>query len=62
MTTEYLIRINYKSGIQEEVWVTEFTISMDTYSWCESSSTKKSIIDLGVDNIESVYQLDTREF
>jgi hypothetical protein len=62
MTTEYLIRINYKSGIQEEVWVTEFSIKGGSYSWNYKESENKKILQFGADSVESVYQLDARKF
>lgn len=54
----FKIRINYKSGIQEVIKMREFEISGDfsKVKWVTLSQ-KHRIIALGIDNIESVYQL-----
>lgn len=53
----YLLRINYKSGISEEFWVTEFAISNGNWTWKSMSGVHHPIL-MGVDAVESVWQLD----
>lgn len=57
---QFKIRINYKSGIQEECWVSSFTIEGGRYSWCPVTHTMKPIL-MGTENIESVYQVGVRK-
>ncbi len=54
---QYLVRVNYKSGIQEEFWCTEFNIKSRTYSW---DPVGKNPLQLGADNVESVWVLNQR--
>jgi len=60
MITIYKIRVNYKSGIQEEFWVKEFSIKNDNWKWV-SFDIIKSPIYMNVDEIESVWQLESKE-
>lgn len=55
--TKYLIQLNYKSGKSMKFWCYSFTIKNGDYSW-ESIGTKKRALLLGVDEIESVWQID----
>jgi len=54
----YKIRINYKSGISEEMWVLEFNtqIPLTKIDYKALSLTKTSIY-MNVDAIESIYQV-----
>lgn len=60
LTPEFLIRVNYKSGIQEEFWVREFTIKPDGSLswWCAGSHPVP--ISISNSNIESVWQVKVR--
>ena len=56
----YTVQINYKSGSSMQAEFKSFTVNRgDTYSW-ETYGEKGPII-LGVDNIESVWQISVRE-
>ena len=55
----YTVQINYKSGISMQAEFKSFSVKKDTYSW-ESYGDKGPII-LGVDNIESVWQISVRD-
>ena len=57
---EYLIRVNYKSGHSEELWYKKFTIRSETYEWETSDPVRRPLL-IGVDDIESVWQLEVRE-
>lgn len=54
----FKVRINYKSGIQELIKVKKFEIKNDFSSatWTESSA-KNQILVMGLENIESIYQI-----
>jgi|GEM_PF-3010856 len=60
----YKIRVNYKSGIQEEFWVKEFHISRDEVinkvEWLHNSDECKPLF-IGVGSIESVWQVGYKE-
>lgn len=58
--TQFLIKVNYKSGISHEFWVYKF--SMDNYqcTWEAVDQSNKPII-IGYDNIESVYQIGVKK-
>lgn len=62
---EFRIRINYKSGHQHTAWFTKFeakrtpTGEIQQISYIQSD--KHNIIYLGVDNIESIVQLEFRK-
>lgn len=56
----FLIRINYKTGIQEEFWVTNFSVSGGKWEWTPYMDSKKPIL-LYIENIESVWQIDTKK-
>ena len=58
---EYLVRVNYESGIQEEFWCKSFTIKGGTWKWESVNPHEISPIYMNVDKVESVWQLDTRE-
>lgn len=60
LTPEYLVRVNYKSGIQEEFWVTEFAVKGGSYSWTPASAVGPKPVQMNVDAIESVWQLKIR--
>ena len=55
----YTVQINYKSGISVQAEFKSFSIKNGTYSW-ESCGDKCPVI-LGVDNIESIWQISVRE-
>lgn len=54
----FKVRINYKSGIQEVIKVKKFEIKSDFSSatWMVYNA-KNRILAIGLQNIESVYQL-----
>lgn len=54
--TKYLIQVNYKSGISMEFWVYYFRFKDNEYSWEAAHDDNKPLF-LGVDNIESVWQI-----
>jgi len=58
---QYLVRVNYESGIQEEFWCKSFTIKGGTWEWESVNPHEISPIYMNVDKVESVWQLDTRE-
>lgn len=54
----FLVRVNYKSGIQEEFWCTKFNVQNNQYTWeaaFYSDVTRPVVIN--PDNIESVWQI-----
>lgn len=55
-TPQYLIKINYKSGISHQFWVYEFSMNNQSCSWVAVDQLNKPLI-IGFDNIESVYQI-----
>ena len=55
----YTVQINYKSGISMQAEFKSFSVKKDAYSW-ESYGDKGPVI-LGVDNIESIWQISVRE-
>ena len=55
----YTVQINYKSGISMQAEFKSFSVKKETYSW-ESYGDKGPVI-LGVDNIESIWQISVRE-
>ena len=57
---EYKIRINYKNGIQEEFWCTEFEISGGRWVWSSCSNGMKPIV-LNIDTVDSVWQIGYRK-
>lgn len=60
LTPEFLIRVNYTSGIQEEFWVSHFSIKGGSYSWTTVALGGPKPIQMNVDAIESVWQLKSR--
>ena len=55
----YTVQINYKSGISMQAEFKSFSVKKDAYSW-EHYGDKGPLI-LGVDNIESIWQISVRE-
>ena len=59
---EYLIRVNYDSGISEEFWVEKFEFKETPYgaeyNWKPANADGPKPIQLG--QVESVWQLKTR--
>ena len=55
----YTVQINYKSGISMQAEFKSFSVKNGTYSW-ETYRGKCPVI-LGVDNIESIWQISVRE-
>ena len=58
--TIFTIKVNYKPGISHTFDVTEFSLEHGTFRWKEVSHDNKPIL-LGVDNIESVWQVGVKE-
>lgn len=56
--TKYKVRINYKSGHSEEFWVYRFTVNKNGSIEWETVNPKIRPIDMGVDKIESIWQVD----
>ena len=56
----FLIEVNYRSGNKERFWVTEFSINEGLYDWktVDNGRSVKHPVILGVDDIESVFQLE----
>lgn len=59
MKRQYKVRINYKSGIQEEFWCKAFEIKGGQYSWTYVDK-RMNPIKIGVEEIESVWQVGIR--
>jgi len=57
----YTIQINYKSGISMTAEFTKFSVKNGTWEWEVYSPSTSNPVLLGVDNIESVWQLSFRE-
>lgn len=55
----HTVQINYKSGISMQAEFKSFSVKKDTYSW-EAYGAKGPLI-LGVDNIESIWQISVRD-
>ena len=55
----HTVQINYKSGISISAEFKSFSVKNETYSW-EIYGDKGPVI-LGVDNIESIWQISVRE-
>ena len=55
----YTIQINYKSGISVTAEFKSFSVKGGGWKW--SAYGDKSPVILGVDNIESVWQISERE-
>ena len=58
---KYKVQVNYKSGISMVFWVKKFDIEIDkngkrTVTW-EASDPRDNAIYIGVDNIESVWEV-----
>jgi hypothetical protein len=55
---QFEVTINYKSGISQKFWVTEFERDVNGWhSWTPVDEANKPIL-LGAENIESVWQTD----
>ena len=57
--TKFRIRILYKSGNSHEFWCTKFNISNGTWEW-HAVTQSNYPIQLGVDEIEAVWQTGGR--
>ena len=55
----YTVQINYKSGISMQAEFKSLSVNSGTYSW-ETYGENGPVV-LGVDNIESVWQISVRE-
>ena len=55
----HTVQINYKSGISISAEFRSFSVKNEAYSW-EIYGDKGPVI-LGVDNIESIWQISVRE-
>lgn len=53
---KYKVRVNYKSGISHELWCYELKVYNGNFSWESASDVNRPII-LGLNNIESIYQV-----
>jgi len=54
---QYLVRINYKSGISQDCWFYNLKFKNDEATWITPTQT---IIHLGYDSIESVHVLKVK--
>jgi len=59
--TRYQLEVNYKTGIQKRFWVYKFTITHGEWTWISVSDSNKPIV-LGVDEVESVWQVGYKRF
>ena len=55
----HTLLINYKSGISMQAEFKSFSVKNGTYSW-ETYGEKGPLV-LGVDNIESIWQISVRD-
>ena len=55
----HTVQINYKSGISMQAEFKSFSVKNETYSW-ETYGEKGPVL-LGVNDIESVWQISVRE-
>ena len=55
----YTVQINYKSGISMQAEFKSFSLKNGTYSW-ETYGEKRPVV-LGVNDIESVWQISVRD-
>lgn len=55
----YTLQINYKSGISMQGEFTHFEVQNGTYNWKTPDAAGPVLF--GVDNIESVWQINVRE-
>jgi len=61
---EYLIEIAYKSGYSFQMWFTKFEIENGNWTWANRTKNGRIIASpliLGVEDIVSVIQLDSRK-
>lgn len=58
--TIFTIKVNYKSGISHTFDVTEFSIDGAIWKWTPADEQNKPIL-MGVENIESVWQIGINE-
>ena len=54
---KFKLRINYKSGISEEIEVHEFSVDKGTWTWKAVNPDTNQAVFMGVDNVESVWQV-----
>jgi len=59
-TKEYLVQVNYKSGIMMTFWVEKFTISNKEVSWTTVEKPKQYPLMFNLDDVESTWVIDTR--
>lgn len=57
----YLIQINYKSGISMKAWFIDLNYENGTWEWELPDPKVGNPIKFGVDNIESVWILETKD-
>ena len=55
----HTVQINYKFGISMQVEFKSFSVKNGTYSWVSCGD--KGPLILGVDNIESIWQISVRD-
>ena len=61
LTKQFLVRINYRSGISEEFWVKNFTYTPgQRATWDRANYSSPYPHHLGIDDIESVWVVKTR--
>lgn len=63
---KHLIQLNYKSGIQQEVWFTQFDAKVTggniaSLEYTVHPDSKFKIVNIGLNDIESVYRLESIE-
>lgn len=54
---KFRVRINYKSGISEELDVYEFSVDKGLWTWKAVNPETNHPLIMGVDNVESVWQI-----
>ncbi len=57
--TVYKIRVNYKSGHQEEAWFKDFKATLQGYTWVNYKGTRP--LFLNKDEVESIWVIDEKE-
>lgn len=62
----FLVRINYKSGNSFEGWFSKFDTKargaqIESVTWKLAPNSRQQLIHVGVDDIESIVQLDYKE-
>lgn len=56
--TKFKVRINYKSGHSVDFWVYKFTCNRDGSIEWTSIDPRFRPVDMGVEHIESIWQVD----